>query len=157
MATPNRASSSSGDGRRAMNADLRVVTDEQFPFALHYFTGSKEHNVAMRGRAQARGLKLNEYELAGAEPQYPAGTRPTFSRRSDLAYIPPELREHTGEMEAAEQQRVAHSDRGRATSRACSTATRPTATATTPLEEMAEAAEGTGPEIPRHRPTIRSR
>src|SRR5262249_11482755 len=50
-----------------MNADLRVVTDKQFPFALHYFTGSKEHNVAMRVQAQERGLKLNEYELVGKD------------------------------------------------------------------------------------------
>ena len=48
-----------------MNADLRVVSDEQFPFALNYFTGSKEHNVALRQRAIAYGLKLNEYELVG--------------------------------------------------------------------------------------------
>src|SRR5262249_6987215 len=48
-----------------INADLRVVSDAQFPFALNYFTGSKEHNVAMRQRAIQYGLKLNEYELAG--------------------------------------------------------------------------------------------
>src|SRR5262249_26125114 len=52
-------------GRVVLNADLRVVSDEQFPFALHYFTGCKEHNIAMRARAQDHGLKLNEYELAG--------------------------------------------------------------------------------------------
>ncbi|MBX9653135.1 type-X family DNA polymerase, partial [bacterium] len=51
--------------KNGINADLRVVTDEQFPFALHYFTGSKQHNVAMRARAQEFNLKLNEYELAG--------------------------------------------------------------------------------------------
>ena len=73
-ATPNRASPSPA-GRTAigssMNADLRVVSDEQFPFALHYFTGSKEHNIGMRRRAQARGLKLNEYELAACPHKRP--------------------------------------------------------------------------------------
>src|SRR5262249_33374290 len=54
-----------GAGNVTMNADLRIVSDKQFPFALHYFTGSKEHNVAMRQMAIQRGLKLNEYELAG--------------------------------------------------------------------------------------------
>ena len=54
------------EGRRfVLNADLRVVNDDQFPFALNYFTGSKEHNVAMRQRAIQYGLKLNEYELVG--------------------------------------------------------------------------------------------
>ncbi len=54
-----------GEGRTLMNADLRIVNDAQFPFALNYFTGSKEHNIAMRVRAQEYGLKLNEYELSG--------------------------------------------------------------------------------------------
>src|SRR6266851_9516454 len=58
-------------GRVLMNADLRVVRDEQFPFALHYFTGSKEHNVAVRGRAQQYGLRLNEYELASPDRRIP--------------------------------------------------------------------------------------
>ncbi len=50
-----------------VQCDLRGVSDAQFPFALHYFTGSKEHNIAMRRRAIDRGLKLNEYALEGAE------------------------------------------------------------------------------------------
>src|SRR5262245_10272343 len=53
-----------GSDRVVMNADLRVVRDEHFPFALHYFTGSKEHNIVMRARAIKYGLKLSEYELA---------------------------------------------------------------------------------------------
>src|SRR5262249_47405552 len=63
---------SSARGRRVvMNADLRVVRDEQFPFALHYFTGSKDHNVAMHARAQRYGLKLSEYELTGPGGRVP--------------------------------------------------------------------------------------
>jgi DNA polymerase (family 10) len=90
-------------GRRLMlNADLRVVREEQFPFALHYFTGNKDHNVAMRVRAQARGLKLNEYELAGEKKRAACCDEADIYRALGMAYIPPELRENTGEMEAAE-------------------------------------------------------
>jgi DNA polymerase (family 10) len=82
-------------------ADLRVVTPEQFPFALHYFTGSKEHNVAMRARAQDEfSLKLNEYELAGPNPPV-CKTEADIFEALGLAYVPPELREDTGEIEAA--------------------------------------------------------
>src|SRR5260370_12642495 len=90
-------------GRVLMNADLRVVQDEQFPFALHYFTGSKEHNVAIRGRAQQYGLRLNEYELASPDRRIPCTEEADIFRALDLDYIPPELREHTGEIEAAAQ------------------------------------------------------
>jgi DNA polymerase (family 10) len=94
-------------GRRvAMNADLRVVRDEQFPFALHYFTGSKEHNIAIRARAQKYGLKLNEYELAGAKKAIPCKDETELFAALDLDYIPPEMREHTGEIEAAEKHRM---------------------------------------------------
>jgi DNA polymerase (family 10) len=95
-----------GRGRQHMNADLRVVTDEQFPFALHYFTGSKEHNVALRGRAQHYGLKLNEYELTGTDGPVACKDEADIFRALDLDYIPPELRENTGEIEAAAQHRL---------------------------------------------------
>jgi DNA polymerase (family 10) len=92
-----------GRDRVLMQADLRVVSDKQFPFALHYFTGSKEHNIAMRARAQARGLKLNEYELAGDKKSIPCNSEEDIFQALDLDYIPPELRENTGEIEAAEK------------------------------------------------------
>jgi DNA polymerase (family 10) len=96
-------SGTTGSGRRLLlNADLRVVRDEQFPFALHYFTGNKDHNKAMRVRAQARDLKLNEYELAGPDRSVPCKDEADIFRALGLSYIPPELREHTGEIEAAE-------------------------------------------------------
>ena len=82
-------------------ADLRVVTDDQFPFALHYFTGSKQHNVAIRARAQEFGLKLNEYELAGPDRSIPCKEEADIFKALGLDYIPPELREDTGEIEAA--------------------------------------------------------
>ena len=84
-------------------ADLRVVPAESFPFALLYFTGSKAHNVALRARAQGMGLKLNEYALAretdGAP--VPCADETAIYAALGLAYVPPELREDTGELEAA--------------------------------------------------------
>lgn len=88
--------------RVTLNADLRVVSDVHFPFAQHYFTGSKEHGVAMRVRAIQRGLKFNEYELAGESHSIPCNNEIDIYRALDLDYIPPELREDTGEIIAAE-------------------------------------------------------
>lgn len=92
--------------RIVMNADLRVVSDKQFPFALNYFTGSKEHNVAMRQRAIQYGLKLNEYELAGEGQSIDCREEEDIYRALDLDYIPPELRENTGEIPAAAAHRL---------------------------------------------------
>jgi DNA polymerase (family X) len=89
-----------------MQADLRVVTDEQFPFALHYFTGNKDHNIAMRARAQTYGLKLNEYALEGEKKRIKAKDEADVFAALDLDYIPPELRENTGEIEAAAEHRL---------------------------------------------------
>jgi DNA polymerase (family 10) len=95
-----------GSERVVLNADLRVVRDEQFPFALHYFTGSKEHNIAMRARAQKYGLKLNEYELAGPDRRIACRNEADIFRALELDYIPPDLREHTGELDAAAEHRL---------------------------------------------------
>jgi DNA polymerase (family 10) len=84
-----------------IQADLRVVSDEQFPFALHYFTGSKQHNIRMRSRAIDFGLKLNEYELAGEKKSVRCKDEADIFAALELDYIPPELREDTGEIEAA--------------------------------------------------------
>lgn len=86
-----------------MQADLRVVTAEQFPFASLYFTGSKEHNVRLRQRALARGWTLNEYMLGTEEHPIPARTEADIYAALGLQYVPPELREDTGEIEAAER------------------------------------------------------
>jgi DNA polymerase (family 10) len=96
-----------GGGKLSLvNADLRVVPDGQFPFTLHYFTGSKEHAKAMRVLAQAHGMKLNEYELAGPKGSVPCKTEADIFRALGMDYIPPELREDTGEMEAASEGRL---------------------------------------------------
>lgn len=90
-----------------MQADLRVVPPEQFAFALHHFTGSKEHNVLMRQRALARGLSLSEWGLTPVEEGAtvtPAGVsdEAALFAMLGLQFIPPELREGRGEIEAAE-------------------------------------------------------
>jgi DNA polymerase (family 10) len=97
-----------------IQADLRLVPPEQFVFALHHFTGSKDHNVAMRQRALAQGLSMSEWGLVPAEGEGTAKEKAeTMGRKTDvkteeqlfkklgLAFIPPELREGSGEIEAA--------------------------------------------------------
>jgi DNA polymerase (family 10) len=96
---PTKASVRLAEG---VQCDLRGVTDAQFPFALHYFTGSKEHNIAMRRRAIARGCKLNEYSLEGPDGPVPCATEADVFAALGLHEIPPELREDLGEIDAAE-------------------------------------------------------
>ncbi|PYJ86491.1 MAG: histidinol-phosphatase, partial [Verrucomicrobia bacterium] len=93
-----------------VRADLRVVGDAEFPYALMYFTGNKEHNIVMRQRAIERGLRLNEYGLfkAKEETRDPkllvhCKTEEEIYHQLDLSYIPPELREDKGEFAAAEK------------------------------------------------------
>jgi DNA polymerase (family 10) len=95
-----------GGEKVVMNADLRVVNDEQFPFALHYFTGSKAHNIRMRQKAIDRGWVLNEYALGTSSTTVPCRTETDLYAALGLDYIPPELREDTGEIEAAEAHRI---------------------------------------------------
>jgi DNA polymerase (family 10) len=92
--------------RVILQADLRVVSDEQFPFALAYFTGSKQHNIRLRQRAIDRGWSLNEYSLGDDEKLIPCHTEEEIYRALGLEYVPPELREDTGEIEAAEAKKV---------------------------------------------------
>ena len=87
-----------------LQCDLRVVSNAEFPFALNYFTGSKEHNVAMRQRCLARGWSLNEYAITvneGAEPPPPVHEERDIYRALGMEFIEPELRENTGELDAA--------------------------------------------------------
>ncbi len=93
-----------------IQCDLRVVTDKEFPFALAYFTGSKEHNIVMRQRAIARGLRLNEYGLFKSKEEtrdpkllIPCKDEAEIFEKLGLAYVPPELREDHGEFNAAEK------------------------------------------------------
>ncbi len=100
---PTKASVRLADG---VQCDLRGVDDSQYPFALHYFTGSKAHNIAMRKRALARDLTLNEYALTGQEGPIPCENEAALFAALGVAYIPPELREDTGEIEAAQAGRI---------------------------------------------------
>lgn len=92
-----------------MHCDLRAVKNSEFPFALQYFTGSKEHNVALRSLALKKGWSLNEY---GLNPVNPEETPPHVEEEKDiyrllgLQYIEPELRENRGEIEAAAENKL---------------------------------------------------
>ncbi|TLD71979.1 DNA polymerase/3'-5' exonuclease PolX [Phragmitibacter flavus] len=94
--------------RNGLQCDLRAVSNAQFPFALQYFTGSKEHNVTLRQRALDRGLSLNEYGLKPVEGSNTV--EPEVMEEGDiyralgLSWIEPELRENSGEIQLAEKQ-----------------------------------------------------
>jgi len=101
--------------RSGIQCDLRVVSVAEYPFALAYFTGNKEHNIELRSRALQRGWTLNEYRLAPLPADPKARKRRAIKkipkvrdeaelyRALDLDFIPPELRENWGEFEAAEK------------------------------------------------------
>lgn len=87
--------------RSGINVDLRVVPAESYGAALNYFTGSKDHNVALRRVAMARGWKLNEYGLFRGEKMIAGKTEEELYKMFGMDYIEPELRENTGEIERA--------------------------------------------------------
>ena len=84
-----------------IQVDVRVVDDSSFGAALHYFTGSKAHNIAIRRLGQQRGLKINEYGVFKGEKRVAGNTEESVFKTVGLPYIPPELRENNGEIEAA--------------------------------------------------------
>ncbi|HET6422063.1 MAG TPA: DNA polymerase/3'-5' exonuclease PolX [Planctomycetaceae bacterium] len=86
-----------------LELDLRVVPTESFGAALQYFTGSKEHNIVIRRRAQERGLKVNEWGVFRGEESVAGRTEEDVYAAVGLPWIPPELRENRGEIERAEQ------------------------------------------------------
>lgn len=86
-----------------IQVDLRVVPRESFGAALHYFTGSKAHNIEMRQRARKKGLKLNEYGLFKGDECVAGRAEEGVFQALGLTMIPPELREGRGELEAAEK------------------------------------------------------
>ncbi len=86
-----------------LQVDLRVVARASFGAALHYFTGSQAHNVAVRRRAQKMGLKLNEYGLYRGEKQVAGATEIDVFEALELTYVEPELREDAGEIDQAEE------------------------------------------------------
>jgi DNA polymerase (family 10) len=84
-----------------LQVDLRAVPPESFGAALHYFTGSKAHNIVIRRLAQERGLKLNEYGVFKGEKRVAGDTEESVFAAVGLPWISPELREDRGEVEAA--------------------------------------------------------
>jgi DNA polymerase (family 10) len=91
-----------------LQADLRVVPRECFGAALHYFTGSKAHNIAVRKLGLARGLKINEYGVWRGQRRIAGETEASVYAAVDLAYIEPELREDEGELDAAHAGALPH-------------------------------------------------
>jgi len=141
--------------RSGVQCDLRVVSAAEYPFALAYFTGNKEHNIELRSRALQRGWTLNEYRLAPLPPnpksikKKPAekipkvGDEADLYRAVDLDFIAPELRENSGEFEAAEKHslpRLIEQENLRGTFHCHTTGSDGHNT----LEEMAEAAQALG-------------
>jgi len=141
--------------RSGIQCDLRVVSSGEYPFALNYFTGSKEHNIEMRSRALQRGWTLNEYRLAPLPPDPTTKKKrlsvkiPKVRDESDLYralgldFVPPELRENCGEFEAAENHalpRLIEKENLRGTFHCHTVASDGHNT----LEEMAEAAQELG-------------
>ena len=92
--------------RSGLQVDVRVVPASSFGAALHYFTGSKAHNIAVRRLAMARGLKLNEYGLFRGARRAGGRTEEQVFAAVGLPPIPPELREDRGEIEAARRGRL---------------------------------------------------
>src|SRR5437763_5552301 len=141
--------------RSGVQCDLRVVSTTEYPFALAYFTGNKEHNIELRSRALQRGWTLNEYRLAPlpvdqkAKKKRPIKKIPNvhdeagLHRAVDLDFIPPELREHWGEFEAAENHslpKLIEKENLRGTFHCHTTAS----DGHNSIEEMAEAAQELG-------------
>ncbi len=91
-----------------LQVDLRLVEQKSFGAAWQYFTGSQAHNIAIRRLGRQRGLKINEYGVFKFEKRVAGKTEASVYRAVDLPYIPPELRENRGEIEAARNGRLPH-------------------------------------------------
>jgi DNA polymerase (family X) len=141
--------------RSGVQCDLRVVSSAEYPFALAYFTGNKEHNIELRSRALERGWTLNEYRLAPlpvdpkTKKKRPLKKIPKVRDEADLYraveldFVAPELRENCGEFEAAEKHslpKLIEQENLRGTFHCHTTAS----DGHNSLEEMAEAAQALG-------------
>ncbi|MBW2988387.1 DNA polymerase/3'-5' exonuclease PolX, partial [Candidatus Woesearchaeota archaeon] len=89
--------------RNGLQVDLRVVGRESYGSALQYFTGSKQHNVKLRTIAKGKGMKLSEYGLFKGDERIGGGSEEEIYKALGLEFVPPELREDRGEIEAAQQ------------------------------------------------------
>lgn len=140
-----------------LHVDLRVVPPESYGAALHYFTGSKAHNIAVRSLGRERGLKINEYGVFRGERRVGGRQEGDVFKAVRLPFIPPELREDRGEIDAASARRLPHlvtraDVRGDLHAHGTDSDGRHT------LDEMAEAAQALGYEylaITDHTPSVR--
>ncbi len=89
--------------RQGLQVDLRVVPESSFGAALHYFTGSKSHNISIRHLALQKGYKVNEYGISDKEQMVAGRREEDIYKALDLSYIEPEIREGQGEIEAAQR------------------------------------------------------
>jgi len=92
--------------RNGLQVDLRAVRDASYGAALHYFTGSKAHNIAVRKLGVAKGLKINEYGVFKGDKRLAGRSEKEVYAQVGLPYIEPELRENQGEIEAAKKKRL---------------------------------------------------
>jgi len=92
--------------KSGLQVDLRVVDPESYGAALHYFTGDKAHNVAIRRLGQQKNLKINEYGVFRGDQRIAGDTEESVFQSVGLPWIPPELREDRGEIEAARKNRL---------------------------------------------------
>jgi DNA polymerase (family 10) len=92
--------------KTGMNADIRILPAESFGAALQYFTGSKQHNIELRKIALDKGLKLNEYGIFQKNRQIAGKTEEEVYAKIGLQWIPPEMRENTGEIELAKKNQL---------------------------------------------------
>jgi len=92
--------------RSGIQVDLRAVAEESYGAALLYFTGSKAHNIALRGIANGRKWKLNEYGLFSGKRRIAGATEEEVYKKLRLAYIPPEMREDRGEVALAKAKQI---------------------------------------------------
>ncbi|MFH1067973.1 MAG: DNA polymerase/3'-5' exonuclease PolX [bacterium] len=131
-----------------LQCDLRVVDDKLFPYALHHLTGSKEHNIAMRQLAIRQNMKMSEWGLfqvskKGEETLVPCKDEAELFGKFDMDYIPPELRENLGEIEAAREHALPRLVEW-TEMRGCFHVHTTASDGKSPLEEMAETAEELG-------------
>jgi DNA polymerase (family 10) len=92
--------------KSGMNADIRILPEQSFGAALQYFTGNKDHNIVLRRIAQKRDWKLNEYGIFSGKNQLAGATEEEVYEKLGLKWIPPEIRENTGEIEAGQKDKL---------------------------------------------------
>ncbi len=98
-----KASVMIGEGKEARQVDIRIVPEESYGAALQYFTGSKAHNIKLRSIAKDKGLKISEYGVFKGDKMIAGRTEEEVYKAIGLVWIPPELREDRGEIEAAQK------------------------------------------------------